>query len=659
MLALSSRPLVFSLALAAVLVRVPAASAQRSTVPPANRAPAGPPSTDVYLVPLAAGDGLPKIGAPANLTHREGYDNQPSFAPNSRSFFYTSTREDGQSDIYRFDLSTGLATVVRKTKESEYSAELTADTSSILAIRVELDSTQRLWRIPLGNGEAAPAIADIKPVGYFAQPDDSTLALFVLGSPATLQIWHKGRAGVDTAARIIGRSVLTIPGTSKISYVQKGDTNWFIMQYDPRTRRADTLVRTLGGTSEDIAWIDGNTLISAKGTKVYGWKRGTPEWIELGDLKYAALDKITRVKVSPNGAWLALVAEPQKREAVAPAQKYPDDKVSAASVKKGIDILAGDAMEGRATASPGSDRAAAWIAEQFKAAGLVPAGDSGTFIQSIPIDMAIRPPVAGRPASNRPRPSLVRSWSAWDSLPADRKRKGANVVGMVKGSDPVIGNEVVLVTAHYDHIGISAPSNGDSINNGADDDASGTISIIEMAKLLTKGPKPKRTIVFAAVTGEEVGGIGSNWYIEHPVLPLAQTVVDLNMEMIARPDTLAGGFGKAWLTGYERSTMGDLLSANAMPLVPDPRPGQNFFGRSDNIAFARMGIVSHTISSFNLHPDYHTVRDNPNTVDADHMAAVISATAKALRFLSDGPRPSWHPGGQPAPRQAPATPRGP
>jgi Zn-dependent M28 family amino/carboxypeptidase len=179
-----------------------------------------------------------------------------------------------------------------------------------------------------------------------------------------------------------------------------------------------------------------------------------------------------------------------------------------------------------------------------------------------------------------------------------------------------------------------------------------------MARALRSGPRPKRTILFVAITGEEVGGIGTAWYLAHPVRPLANTVVDLNMEMIGRPDSLAGGFGKAWLTGYERSTMGDLLSANAMALVPDLRPGQQFFQRSDNIGFARAGIPAHTISSFNLHNDYHTVRDNPNTVDVAHMANVIGATAKALRFLADGPRPTWHPGGQPAAPQPRTPPRG-
>lgn len=618
----------------------------------------------MYLVPLTVAPGaVPKVGAPLNVTHRDGYDNQPAFTSDSRSLLYTSTREDAQSDIYKYNFSTGLTVPVQHTKESEYSAFPSANDSTIAVIRVEADSTQRLWRLNTSGDGATVMFPNVKPVGYFAQADDSTWALFVLGSPATLQIAHTTRATTDTVARNIGRSLARIPGTTRVSYVQKGPNGWYVMSYDPATHRADTLVRTVSNGSEDVAWADSTTLLAANGAKLFAWKKGTTMWTEIGDFSYAALDTITRLAVSRNGQFLAITAAPQKRSAVVPSRAYPDDKIDPANVRRGIDILAGDAMEGRRTGSPGSERAAQWLMTQFKSVGLLPAGDSGTYFQNIPLEMV--PPVAapngggrGGPASRAPRPRAMTSWAAWDSLPAERKGRGSNVVGLLKGSDPTLSSEVVLVTAHYDHLGISAPIAGDSINNGADDDASGCISLIEMARALRSGPRPKRTIIFVAITGEEIGGIGTSWYLAHPIRPLESTVVDLNMEMIGRPDSLVGGTGKAWLTGYERSTMGDLLSANAMALVPDLRPGQQFFQRSDNIGFARAGIPAHTISSFNLHADYHTVRDNPNTVDVDHMAKVIGATAKALRFLADGPRPTWHPGGQPAAPQPRTPPRG-
>ena len=126
---------------------------------------------------------------------------------------------------------------------------------------------------------------------------------------------------------------------------------------------------------------------------------------------------------------------------------------------------------------------------------------------------------------------------------------------------------------------------------------------------------------------------------------------NLQIEMFGRPDSLAGGPGRAWLTGYERSTMGDMLAANGVPIGPDKRLSQNFFRRSDNYRFAVLGVVAHTLSTFNLHTDYHRPSDEVDKVDAVHMAHVIDATVRAVRILADGERPTWKPGGQPVPQQ--------
>jgi Zn-dependent M28 family amino/carboxypeptidase len=153
--------------------------------------------------------------------------------------------------------------------------------------------------------------------------------------------------------------------------------------------------------------------------------------------------------------------------------------------------------------------------------------------------------------------------------------------------------------------------------------------------------------VFATFTGEEGGGTGSRRYLAAPAVPLARTVAQMQVEMIGRPDSLAGGFGKAWLTGYERSTMGDMLKANGIPIVADPRPCQSFFSRSDNIRFARIGIPAHTLSSFNMHSDYHQLGDEASKADIGHMTAVIRAAVKAAEILANGPAPAWHPNMKP------------
>ena len=282
--------------------------------------------------------------------------------------------------------------------------------------------------------------------------------------------------------------------------------------------------------------------------------------------------------------------------------------------------------------------AARYIGAWFAGLGLEAAGDSG-FMQRVPM--------AAGPAG-RSEVLLLDNLAARDTVPAARRLMGGNVVAILRGADPALRDEAILVDAHYDHLGIGPAVNGDSIYNGADDDASGTATVMLVARALATGPRPARSVVFLAATGEEVGLVGTRWYIRHPAWPIARTVGNLEIEMIGRPDSLAGGAGRAWLTGYERSTLGDALRANGVPLVADPRPAQHFFERSDNIAYAYLGIPAHTLSSFNLHGDYHQPSDEASRIDYDHMAAVVNATVRAVQLMADGPRPAWKPGQQPA-----------
>lgn len=357
-------------------------------------------------------------------------------------------------------------------------------------------------------------------------------------------------------------------------------------------------------------------------------------------------------------------------------------KADRVNVERLLRTLAHDTMEGRGTATPGGNRAAAFIAAEMKKAGLRPKGDKGSFLQQVPMRALVANtptrPAGAAPQTTTPRPApppapacangyvaptpppiapnatrqrivTLPSLADLDTVAAADRREASNVIGVIPGNDPKLKDEIILVLSHYDHLGIRGPGVcGDSIYNGADDDASGTAAVLEVARILAKGPKPKRTIVFATMTGEEMGMLGTRYYIANPAFPLAQVVAGFEVEMIGRPDSLAGGFGKAWLTGYERSTMGDMLKEFGIPIVADPRPDQRFFTRSDNYAFARMGIVAHTLSTFNLHTDYHRPSDEADAMDFAHMTKVIDAAAQAVRHLADGPKPAWHPGGNPA-----------
>ncbi|MEM7414370.1 MAG: M20/M25/M40 family metallo-hydrolase [Gemmatimonadota bacterium] len=311
-----------------------------------------------------------------------------------------------------------------------------------------------------------------------------------------------------------------------------------------------------------------------------------------------------------------------------------------------LTVLAADSMEGRATGTLGAARAARFLANELDAYGIEPAGDDG-FMQPIPM---VRMMVE---TQNGPRERLLMEMDAlrWDTIDADDIfTTEANVVGIIRGSDPEVGHEAVILGAHYDHVGIGRPVEdgagvADSIYNGADDDGSGTVAVLEIARTLADGPTPRRSIVILLSTGEEMGLLGTRYYIANPVIPMDQTVADLQIEMIGRPDDAVGGFGRAWLTGYERTTMGNQLAEAGSPIVADPRLDQNFFFRSDNIAFARLGIPAHTLSSFNLHGDYHQPSDEVEHIDFDHMAALVEATVEAVRFLANGPTPAWNEGG--------------
>lgn len=311
-----------------------------------------------------------------------------------------------------------------------------------------------------------------------------------------------------------------------------------------------------------------------------------------------------------------------------------------------LGTLAADSMEGRRTGTAGAHRAALFLAAELASYGVEPAGDNG-YLQTIPMVRVTEQ------SQNGPRERLRMEidMERWDTIPEGSIiRTESNVIGIIRGSDPEVAGEAVVVGAHFDHVGIGAPvadENGvlDSIYNGADDDGSGSVAVLEIARSLVEGPAPRRTVIILLSTGEEMGLLGTRYYIANPVIPMDETVADLQIEMIGRPDDAVGGFGRAWLTGYERTTMGDQLSGAGSPIVADPRLDQNFFFRSDNIAFARLGIPAHTLSSFNLHTDYHRPSDEVDKVDFAHMAELVGAAIEAVRFLADGPTPAWKEGG--------------
>jgi hypothetical protein len=441
-------------------------------------------------------------------------------------------------------------------------------------------------------------------------------------------------------------------------------------------------------------------------------------------------------------------------------------------LKADVSFLASDALEGRATPSPGLDIAAEYIAAQFRRAGLEPAGDDGYFqtasyanvtpnaegmeftvessagtFTARSISMALQQAAAADlnktpvvkvlgtnaaalaaltpdqvrgkvlvldfPEGSNPvmlarqlpaiaarlQPALVvllrsggqpttmsarmRAVTAaptvpvmvvWDETvrkalgagkpapvdalvsahirpPASTPVKVRNVVGVLRGSDPALRDTYVMLTAHYDHLGNSGlchPAASDSICNGANDDASGTASVIEVANALAVLPtRPRRSIVFVTFFGEELGLVGSRYYAAHPVFPLSQTVADLNLEQLGRTDVDGGeSVGLVNVTGFDFSTLtGAVAKAGAvtgLQVVKNEQLNERYFAQSDNQALADAGVPAHTLSVGYEFPDYHHPADEWPKLDYNNLAMVDRTVALAVYQVADSTAtPEW------------------
>lgn len=267
---------------------------------------------EIFLMPLSVQGAKITVGKPVNITNRPGYDNQPSFSPDGREVYFTSVREDAQADIYRYNTQSKVTErLTRTAPESEYSATLLPYPKRFSVIRVEKDSTQRLWSLSRDGNEGRPVFAGIKPVGYHTWLDTWRLALFVLGSPNALVLADTRTGRGDTLARDIGRSLLTLPHGGGFSYVARHGGDWVVTVV--RLNRNSTVayinpVVTLPRGMDYVAWIGGG-LIGGSGSKLYSWKPGGA-WTEIADLTSAGLSRISRIAVTRDYRTLALVAEP-------------------------------------------------------------------------------------------------------------------------------------------------------------------------------------------------------------------------------------------------------------------------------------------------------------------------------------------------------------
>ena len=216
------------------------------------------------------------------------------------------------------------------------------------------------------------------------------------------------------------------------------------------------------------------------------------------------------------------------------------------------------------------------------------------------------------------------------------EQKLMNVVGIIPGKS--LKNEYVIFSGHYDHLGVGKPVNGDSIYNGANDDAAGTTAVIMLAKYFKALGNNERTIVFAAFAAEEVGGFGSQYFSKQ--FDPAKVMAMFNIEMIGTESKW--GKNSAYITGYEKTDMGAILQKNlegsGFTFYPDPYTTQNLFYRSDNATLARVGVPAHTISTSKMdnEPNYHKVTDHIETLDMENMAMIIKSIAISSKTIVAG-----------------------
>lgn len=278
-------------------------------------------------------------------------------------------------------------------------------------------------------------------------------------------------------------------------------------------------------------------------------------------------------------------------------------------LKAHVRFLASDLLKGRGSPSEGLDIAAEYIAGEFEKLGMKPGNGDSWFQET---EHTVR------------RTNLV--------------GKVRNVIGVLPGSDPKLKDEYILVTAHYDHLGVRE-GEGDRLYNGANDDASGVSGVIETANAL-KAAKCKRTLVFMCYWGEEQGLLGSRFYAKNPVFPLVATVANVNLEQIGRTDDSEGARVAEYnVTGYDFTDMPSILVASAMgekvKVTKHEKNSDPYFFASDNAALAQAGVPAHTISVAYSFPDYHQPGDEWPKLDYENMAKIVRAISQGVNDLSN------------------------
>lgn len=302
-------------------------------------------------------------------------------------------------------------------------------------------------------------------------------------------------------------------------------------------------------------------------------------------------------------------------------------QVGSGVLRQWLAFLSSDEMKGRDNGSEEIERAASWLAETFKEIGLQPAPGLSDYFQGY----EIKTEQGGFPAKN--------------------------VIGYLEGDDPKLKEEYIVLSAHYDHVGVNPELEGDQILNGADDDASGVINIMGIAASLIKlqkeagSPKLKRSLLVIAFSGEEMRLLGSRHYAKHPLLPHEKMLTNLNFEMVGH--SRKTGKNRFFMTGAQYSELNPLVKALAAEysweLIDNPFKEMKLFFRSDNVSFAMLeynreertalGIPAHSFSTWGGEDHYHQPHDEADSIDYDNLAGFVQMMAGVVRALCERTEP--------------------
>ena len=324
---------------------------------------------------------------------------------------------------------------------------------------------------------------------------------------------------------------------------------------------------------------------------------------------------MNRTRIAATWAALAIASL-----SFAQARIANENAITGARLKAHLELVANDLLEGRNTPSPGLDLACTYVATQLKLWGAKPAGDDGGFFQKI--DLGPKG-MAGKFTQN--------------------------VVAIIEGSDPVLKNEYVAIGAHIDHVG-KGQGEGDTIYNGADDDGSGTVSVLEIAHAFLTGARPKRSILLVWHCGEERGLWGSDYFTEHPTVALDKVVAQLNIDMIGRSrpagdtkpeNNMLTAADEIYVVGSRKlsTEFGDIMATTNKNLYKlrynyhydEPNDPENIYMRSDHYNYARKGIpIAFWFDG--VHEDYHRPSDEVSKIDFAKMER-ISRTIYASAFV--------------------------